>query len=137
MAENKTKQTKASVSGFLQGLKDPQQKRDAKQLVSLMKTVTLLPPKMWGPAMVGFGDLHYRYASGREGDIFALGFAARKGSLVIYGMGGTAKRNKKLMVKLGPHKLGGSCLYISSLDDTHLPTLKKLLQLAFKAAKSK
>jgi hypothetical protein len=135
MAENKTKQTRASAATFLNGIKDPAQKRDSKQLARLMQEVTKLPPKMWGAAMVGFGSVHYRYASGREGDIFLLGFAPRKGTLVIYGCGKAF--DPKLMAALGEHDTGKGCLYIKRLEDVRLPVLKKLLQRTVKVAKTK
>jgi hypothetical protein len=135
MAENKTKQTEKSVAAFLAGIKDPDARKDCGQLVKLMQQVTRAKPKMWGGSMVGFGNHHYKYASGREGDIFVIGFAPRKTSLVLYQMGGLDKKSE-LLKKLGKHKTGGGCLYIRSLDDIHLPTLKKLLQQSVKRVKA-
>jgi hypothetical protein len=35
-------------------------------------------------SIVGFGDYHYSYDSGREGDTFVVGFSPRKASLTLY-----------------------------------------------------
>lgn len=134
MAENKTKQTEKSVAAFLAGIKDLDTRKDSRQLVKLMYGLTKAKPKMWGSSMVGFGTYHYKYASGREGDIFVIGFAPRKTSLVLYQMGGLDKKSE-LLKKLGKHKRGGGCLYIRRLEDIHLPTLKKLLQQSVRRAK--
>jgi hypothetical protein len=134
MAGNKTKTTGKSVADFLKGLKDPEQRRDSQALVKLMRVVTKQKPRMWGTSMVGFGEHHYQYASGREGDIFILGFAPRKPNLVIYSMAG-GRYAPDLMAKLGRYKTGKGCLYIRRLEDIHLPTLKKLLVRAFKRVK--
>jgi hypothetical protein len=132
--KNKTLETKGSVSVFLAALKDPVQKKDSKALAKLLKEVTKFPPKMWGSAIVGFGSVHYRYESGREGDTPLLGFSPRKGTLVIYGTG--KAWDAALLKKLGKHATGKGCLYIKTLADIHPPALKKLLQTAAKLGKA-
>jgi hypothetical protein len=92
-----------------------------------MKKITKAEPKMWGSSIVGFGSYHYKYASGREGDWPITGFSPRKQNLTLYIMPGFA-RYGELMKKLGKHKTGKACLYINSLDDIHLPTLKELVK---------
>lgn len=134
MTGNKTKATGKTVAGFLKGLKDPEQRRDSQTLVKLMQTVTKQKPRMWGTSMVGFGQQHYKYASGREGDIFVLGFAPRKPELVIYGTA-AGRYAPGLMSKLGKYKTGKGCLYIRRLEDIHMPTLKKLLEHSLKRVK--
>jgi hypothetical protein len=84
---------------------------------------------MWGSSIVGFGDYHYKYASGREGDWFVMGFSPRKQDLTLYLMSGV-ERHQKLLEGLGKHKIGKGCLYLKSLDDIHLPTLKRVLREA-------
>lgn len=93
-------------------------------LVSMMTKATNAPPKMWGPAIVGFGDYHYKYDSGREADWFEVGFSPRKAALTLYLMGG---KKKVLLERLGAHTQGVSCLYLKNLDDVHQPTLQKLI----------
>ncbi len=101
-----------------------------------MIEVTGEKPAMWGTSIVGFGDYHYKYESGREGDFFITGFSPRKQNLTIYIMPGYRDYGS-LMKKLGPHKLGRSCLYIRHLDDIHIPTLKKLIARGYTDMKTK
>ena len=127
MVELKTKQNKASVTGFLRGIEDPQRRKDCRTVLELMKEVTGSRPKMWGDSMVGFGSYHYKYASGREGDWFVTGFSPRKANLTLYIMAGFS-RYKELLAKLGKHKTGKSCLYIKRLADVDLAILRQLVE---------
>ena len=127
MAELKTKVSDRSVARFLAGIKDEKRRADRQTVLEIMKRVTGAEPRMWGSSIVGFGAYHYKYASGREGDWFVTGFSPRKQDLTLYLMGGFEK-HAELMKKLGKHKTGKGCLYIKTLDDIHLPTLKKLIR---------
>ena len=127
MAELKTKQTKASVEGFLNTIEDETKRKDSFAILELMKQVTGAEPKMWGENIVGFGDTHYRYASGREGDWFAVGFSPRKQNLTLY-LSYWAEGDTDLMQKLGKHKTGKACLYINKLSDVDMGVLKELVQ---------
>lgn len=135
MTELKTKKTEESVDNFLNGIADEQRRNDCIAVLALMKAATKAEPKMWGSSIVGLGHLHYRYASGREGDWFTLGFSPRKEALTLYLAGGI-EAHTALLAKLGKHKTGKGCLYIKRLEDIHLPTLKALLKAAVAAAKS-
>jgi hypothetical protein len=126
MAKLKTKKTGQNVNRFLSSIRDPGRKKDCQTLLSLMSKVTGEKPALWGKSMIGFGSYHYRYASGHEGDCFLTGFSARKQNLTVYVMTGF-DRYGGLMKKLGKFKTGVSCLYIDSLDDIHVPTLRNLV----------
>ncbi|MCH7879612.1 MAG: DUF1801 domain-containing protein [candidate division Zixibacteria bacterium] len=130
MPENKTKKNNLSVSAFLETVKDKDRRKDCDTMLKLMKEMTGEKPKMWGTSMVGFGEYHYKYDSGHEGDYFKTGFSPRKQSITLYIMPGFEKY-PELMDKLGKHKVGKSCLYINSLDDIHIPTLKKLVKQSY------
>jgi hypothetical protein len=136
VAEAKTKPTDQSVAAFLQAISDETRRRDAKAVAALMETITKTKPAMWGASIVGFGSHRYRYASGREGDWPIAAFSPRKQSLVVYLMPGFAG-DTKLLDKLGKHKTGKSCLYINSLDDVHVPTLKTLITKSVAYARAK
>jgi hypothetical protein len=136
MAENKTKPTKASVTGFLNKIKDRQLRNDCFALVEMMKKVSKSEPVMWGSAIVGFGSYHYVYESGREGDSILIGFSPRKQNISIYLMGGLRVVEDELP-KLGRHKTGGGCLYVKSLSDIALPVLKRIFVIAFKEAQAR
>ena len=135
MAELKTKPTGASVSAFINSIPEPQRRKDCKTLVAMMQKATKARPKMWGPAIVAFGDYHYKGSSGREGDWFQCGFSPRKQALTLYLMGGYPKTGP-VAEKLGKFKTGGGCLYIKTLDDVHVPTLKAMLADSLKRIKS-
>jgi hypothetical protein len=93
----------------------------------MMEKLTGSKAKMWGSAIVGFGDAHYKYASGREGDWFPLGFSPRKSALTIYMMGGL---DEALLAKLGKHKRGMGCLYVGKLADVDLGILQKMMEVS-------
>ena len=95
-----------------------------------MKTITGEEPKMWGSSIIGFGAYHYKYDSGREGDMPKVGFSPRKQSLTLYIMNGF-DRYEELMEKLGKHKTGKSCLYVNKLADIDEGVLKELITLSF------
>jgi hypothetical protein len=127
MAENKTKATEASVESFLNSLGD-ERRADAKALVKMMQSVAGEKPKMWGPSIVGFGSYHYRYESGREGDMPLICFSPRRSSTVVYGMGSA---DKALLEKLGKHTLSGGCLHIKKLSAVDAKVLEKLISVSF------
>ena len=135
-AENKTRETRASVSAFLAAVKNAKRREDAQTLLKLMKSVTRKQPKMWGPSIVGFDSYHYVYDSGREGDMPMIGFSPRSASLVLYIMPGF-KKYESLMKKLGTYKTGTSCLYINKLEDVDLNVLKELIVEDYKYMKAK
>lgn len=126
MAENKTKATEQSVTAFLDAVADDARRRDAYAVLELMKEITDEEPKMWGPTMVGFGSYHYKYESGREGDMFVVGFSPRKANLTLYIVAGFT-RYDALMQKLGKHKTGKSCLYVNKLADLDQAVLRELI----------
>ena len=136
MAENKTKPTKASVTAFLNKIKDKQLRDDCFVILGMMQEISHFEPVMWGSAIIGFGMYHYVYESGREGDTVLIGFSPRKQNISIYLMGGLAAVEDALP-KLGKHKTGGGCLYIKALSDVNVTVLKKVLAKAFKEAQRK
>ena len=126
MAENKTKVTAVDPHDLIKKqVDDPQKRQDSEELIALMSSVTGKPPKMWGPTIVGFGKYHYKYDSGREGDLCMIGFSPRKPSLVLYMFG--AVEDKELMSRFGKYKTGKGCIYIKRLDDIDRRVLKKLI----------
>ncbi|MDX1522952.1 MAG: DUF1801 domain-containing protein [Anaerolineae bacterium] len=127
MAELKTRPTDESVEAFLNSVEDERKRRDSFTILELMKRVTQAEPKMWGPSIVGFGNYHYKYASGQEGDWFLAGFSPRKQNLTLYIMAGF-DQYESLLEKLGKHKTGKSCLYINKIDDIDLDTLAELVK---------
>ena len=101
MADLKTRVNDESVEGFLEGFPEDKRK-DCFTLLEMMKTVTNNEPKMWGTSIIGFGDYHYEYKSGREGDFFLTGFSPRKQNLTLYINGGF-DQYAGLLEKLGKY----------------------------------
>jgi len=135
MAELKTKPSDESVEEFLLQVPDERKRQDCFTLLEMMKTASGVPPKLWGGTMVGFGDEHYRYASGREGDWFLIGFSPRKQNLTLYLMYGVEDQ-KELLEKLGKHKTGKACLYINKLSDVDLTALDQLIRWSLEQKKA-
>jgi hypothetical protein len=133
MAELKTQVTKASVDKFLQGIRDEKKREDCYRILKIMKRATKAEPKMWGPSVVGFGDYHYVYESGREGDWFITGFSPRVQNLTLYMMGGF---DAEVLKKLGKYKTGKGCLYISKLEDVDTKVLSELITRSVKRTKA-
>ena len=135
MAENKTRKTGASVEEFLSSVENNRRREDGLTLLTMMREITGLEPEMWGPSIIGFGDYHYKYESGREGDMFLTGFSPRKQSLSLYIMDGFDGRDD-LLSNLGKHRKSVSCLYINKLADVDMDVLRKLIQQSFEHSKA-
>jgi hypothetical protein len=133
MAENKTKPTKLSVTAFINSVSDSARRADAKALVKLLQRATGEEPKMWGPSIIGFGSYHYKYDSGREGDMPIVGFSPRKAATVLYGVAGA----RELLPKLGKHTTGKGCLYIKKLADVDREVLEEMVVKAIAATKAR
>lgn len=124
--QNKTQVNSDSVELFLSTIKDKQKRADCVQLVSLFETVSGHDANMWGKSMVGFGEYHYRYDSGREGDFMRLGFAPRSQHLAIYIIPGFSGF-EDLLSELGSHTVSKTCLYIKKLSEVDLAVLTQIV----------
>jgi hypothetical protein len=127
VAELQTQPTKASVAAFLNAIEDPDRRRDCKAVAKLMEKVTKSKPKMWGPAIVGFGSYRYVNTTNKPQDWFLAGFSPRKQNLTLYIMAGFGRR-PDLMKRLGKFSTGKSCLYIKRLSDIDEQVLASLIE---------
>ena len=127
MAVVKTTENDASVDAFVQAIDDPVRRRDAIAMVAMMKKAARGQPKMWGASIVGFGATHFPYASGREGDIFVIGFSPRKAALTLYFCEELDAQRERLQ-NLGRQRTGKGCRYIQNLDDVDTKVLDALLR---------
>jgi len=127
MSSNKTVETDSSVENFINAVDNEQKRKDSWDLIALMTEITGSEPKMWGSSLIGFGQYHYKYASGREGDFFITGFSPRKAALTVYIMPGF-DGYKVQMEKLGPHKTGKSCLYLRNLNVVDRGVLEEIVR---------
>ncbi len=131
MAEPKTQKSDESVAGFIAGIEDDRQREDSRTLVELIHRITGEEPHVWGSSIVGFGDHHYVYESGREGDWFKVGFSPRRRNLTLYSMD-YVDEDDPLMAKLGKYTTGKSCIYIKRLEDVDLEVLEKLVERSYR-----
>ena len=125
--ENKTQATDQSVDEFIAGVEPQRRHDDAITLNALFQDVTGWQPRLWGPSIIGYGQYHDTYASGREGDSLATGFSPRKANLVLYIMPGYADFDE-ILGRIGKYKLGKSCLYINKLDDVDLDVVAEIIR---------
>jgi hypothetical protein len=131
MTQNKTVPNDQSVEQFLNAVTDEQKRKDSFTILELMQQITGLEPQMWGSSIVGFGSQHYKYDSGREGDMPQIGFSPRKQNLTLY-ITDRFEHYDDLFKQLGKYTTGKSCLYIKRLNDVDMPTLKTLIEASFK-----
>jgi hypothetical protein len=136
MAELKTKINDVSIHDFINNIPDENKRTDCNTLLDLMIRITGEQPKMWGDSIVGFGQYHYKYESGREGDWFITGFSPRKSNLTLYLMDGFTGY-EELLQKLGKHKTGKSCLYLKTLKDVNIDVLSDMIAASAAGIKEK
>lgn len=128
---NKTAPTPVDPREFIATVDTTEiRRRDATVLLEMMQEITGQEPRMWGPSIIGFGEYHYKYASGREGDAPAVAFSPRKASLVVYGLN-YAPDAAPLLERLGKFKHSVACAYISKLDDVDLDVLRELIAMTY------
>ncbi|MBK9104402.1 MAG: DUF1801 domain-containing protein [Saprospiraceae bacterium] len=122
---NKTTETESSVADFLAGISDEKKRKDCQAIIDLVTSSTGLHPKMWGPAIVGFGSYHYVYESGREGDAPLAGLSPRANAITLY-LGSSFDQRAELLAKFGKFKEGKGCIYIQKLEDIDTGVLAQM-----------
>ncbi len=114
-----------SPAEFISQIEHKTRKADAEVLLQFMSRISGYKPVMWGTSLIGYGEYHYKYDSGREGDSFRIGFSPRKANLVVYIMPGYQDFDAYLS-RLGKHKIGKACLYINKLADIDMDVFEEL-----------
>lgn len=133
MAEIKTKPTAASVEAFINKVEGDQKREDSFAILEMMKKASKSEPKMWGPAIVGFGNVKLKSPNtGREVDWLRIGFSPRKANISLYISGDIHKQHGDALKKLGKHKTGKGCLYINRLADIDVKVLKGMIEASLK-----
>jgi len=128
----KTTHTGVNVADFVNSYVDNEQKKtDSFRLIELMQKWTDSEPKMWGPSIIGFGNYHYKYASGHEGDAPVIGFSPRKAAFSLYVYSDTEK-SKVLLPNLGKFKMSKACIYVKKLSDIEIAILQELCMESIK-----
>ncbi|MDQ7026714.1 MAG: DUF1801 domain-containing protein [Anaerolineae bacterium] len=127
MSENKTRANDGDVMVFLNAVKPEKKREDSLAIMKMMEEVTGEQATMWGTSIVGFGSYHYKYESGREGDMMLVGFSPRKQAITLYNLT-NAENSDNLLSKLGKYKTGKGCLYIKKTEDVDMDVLRELVQ---------
>jgi hypothetical protein len=130
MAEPALHPTPVDPRQFIAAVPHAVRRADATVLLTLMEDASGQPARMWGPSIVGFGQYHYRYATGHEGDAAAVGFSPRKAHLVLYGLT-YGDHAEPLLEKLGKHRRGAGCLYVNKLADIDLEVLQQMVHESY------
>lgn len=128
--DNQTSTTEVDPAAWIEELPTQRQRDHGRAMLTLFGEVTGAPARMWGPSMVGYGALHYTYESGRQGDMFQVGFSPRKASLTLYGLN-SHPDSAALLNRLGPHKTSVACLYVTRLEQVDQDVLRELVQLGW------
>ncbi|WP_259912985.1 DUF1801 domain-containing protein [Jannaschia sp. M317] len=99
---------------------------ECRTLDALFRRCSGLAPELWPGNKVGYGRYDYTYATGRSGTYLATGFSPRKAALSIYIMPGYADFSD-ILSRLGPHRMGKSCLYVTRLNRIDTSVLGDLI----------
>ena len=134
MAKNKTTETNRSVTAFVNKVENEVKRNDSFKLIEILKSITGFEPKMWGPTIIGFGNYHYKYESGHEGDAPLAGFSPRKDSLVLY-FAAEYENRDLLLSQLGKHKSSKVCVYVKKLSDIDIKILQTMIVNSMNYAK--
>lgn len=137
MAETKTKPTDISVDDFINQVESPKKREDSFALKKMMEEITGEKATMWGPSIIGFGQYHYKYKTGHEGDAPIVGFSPRKAAISLYLLGCFEEDATPLLSKLGKYKRSVACIYANKLSDLNEPVLRQLIDLSYSAMKAK
>lgn len=136
MSTQKTLPTGEPVAELLDGIADERKRADAWRLVEIMEAATGEAAALWGGNIVGFGSYHYRYASGHEGDAPLVGFSPRARAFSIY-LSCDAETQAERLDRLGKHKMGKGCLYVTRLSDVDEAVLRELIDASVAEARSR
>lgn len=131
MAELKTKATQDSVQDYLMQINNEATRKDCLEICNLMESVTKSKGKIWGSAIVGFGDYKYSYSTGKSNDWFMMGFSPRKSNITLYIMGFEGDIKEEILSRLGKHKRGKGCIYIKTLADINFEVLKEMCEVSY------
>ena len=128
MAEPKTKPNDIPVGDFINALPEEQVRQDCWTIVDIMQEAAQASPRMWGTAIVGFGQQHMVNASGKGNDWMLIGFSPRKQAIALYLYLGGVENSDEMLARLGIYTRGKGCLYIKRLSDVNITTLKEMVR---------
>lgn len=127
MTEAKYKPTGEDVTEYIESIDHPRKKAEAYELIDIFQEISGFEPKMWYPNIIGFGEYHYQYDSGLEGDASLVAFAPRKAKISLY-LSAEFEGRDALLARLGKHTSGKMCIYVNKLADIDKAILREMIQ---------
>lgn len=124
--DNRTEATVVSPADWIDSLHPERRVRQGHELLEMFTAATGERAVMWGPSMIGFGSYHYVYPTGREGDAMIMGFSPRATAMTLYGLQESDGADE-LLARMGPHRTGKSCVYVTDLDKIDRDVLRELI----------
>lgn len=128
--------TGQTVAEVIESLPSDNKKADAYELLALYKRVSGEDAVVWYPNIIGFGQYHYVYDSGHEGDAALLAFSPRKAKISLY-LDQDFPEREELLDKLGKIKKAKGCVYVNKLADIDMSVLEELLEKSLAYTKEK
>lgn len=119
--------TGQTVTEVIESLPSDKKKADAYELLTLFEHVSGKEAVVWYPNIIGFGQYHYVYDSGHEGDAPLLAFSPRKAKISLY-LDQDFPEREALLDKLGKIKKAKGCVYVNKLADIDMTVLEKILK---------
>lgn len=116
---------------YLNLLEEPRKTEVEKLDSFIRKTVPKLKPYIQS-GMIGYGQYHYKYPSGKEGEWCTIALAPQKNYISVYACGikngeYVAEKYKNNLPKAS---VGKSCIRFKKVEDINLEVLAKILKEA-------
>ncbi|MBD3949401.1 DUF1801 domain-containing protein [Tuanshanicoccus lijuaniae] len=128
--------TGQSVEEVVESLNSERKKTDAYYLLELFERVSNEKAVVWYPGIIGFGQYHYKYDSGHEGDAPLLAFAPRQAKISLY-LEQDFPEREILLNQLGKIKKAVGCVYVNKLSDINIEILEEILVKSLAYTKKK
>ena len=119
--------TAAEAMAHIEAIEPESRRDEARALDAIFRDVTGFGPKLWSGRVVGYGQYAYTYDSGHSGTSLATGFAMAARQISVYIMPGYTPF-PEIMARLGKHKTGKSCLYLTKLENADESALRDLIR---------
>lgn len=103
----------------------------AHRLDAIFRDVSGFAPIHWQRNLVGYGTYDYTYPTGHSGRFIATGFAMNARDIALHILPGY-DAYEEIAARMGPHRRGKSCWYISGLDHIDETALRELIARGLK-----
>jgi hypothetical protein len=109
---------------------DEPRREEIESLHKFIKRVVPQYPVYLLGGMLAYGNYHYKYASGREGDWCVVGLASQKNYISVYVCASDGKQYvaEKYKHKLPKASIGKSCIRFKKVSDIDLTVLREVIE---------